>query len=235
MKGETGMGDTGWMIVILLFVVGFFGWLIWWMCPWRKATKKETEYMEKQAETNALMEKEFDSSLSRLKGCFIKEGIKDLRMIPSESEIRSKGKKFGIGPRKIENASRFVFAYNGSYTKFGVINTTTMIPFVFEKSQLLDYSLYKNGTMVPRGNTGSVIMGGLAFGVVGALAGAAKAASSEEICTDLTIEIILANSYKPRLSLPLLESSTSPSSSEYREKVEMAQDILAVLKNIKES
>ena len=36
--------------------------------------------MEKQAETNALMEKEFDSSLSRLKDCFIKEGIKDLRM-----------------------------------------------------------------------------------------------------------------------------------------------------------
>lgn len=192
---------------------------------------------KKQEENIAASDAGLSSMKSQLANCGF-SGI--VRQIPDEAFFRKQANTTviaGFAPI-FKNYSSFIFAWDSSYSKFAVMEVGDYSfhqPMVYEKSQLLDYSLYKNGSMVPRGSSGSVLLGALVFGTAGAIAGAADAASSTELCTDLTIEIILKNTYKPRVSLRLLNHPESTISSDYREKAEMAQEILAVLKNIKES
>lgn len=175
----------------------------------------------------------YNSDLSSLNSSLSRYGFNNAKLIPNETFFKKKaGERIGY---EIWYHISFIFIWDSTYTRFGVYDTKNKSIKVYQKKDLLDYSLFKNGTMVPRGNTASVILGGAVFGAVGALAGAAKAASSTEMCTDLTIEIILRNCSEPRVSLPLLNGYSSPTSLDYRNRAQMALDILAVLKNIKEA
>jgi len=227
------MGPFGPVIIYCAIVALLVVIIIFWI---RRENAKEPE-RKKEHELANPRSSDLKSTLTMLYGF-----DETTKLIPDDAFFQKKGVYISSSSRNLSDFNSFIFAWDSSFNKFAVFKVLGSIkkfmsttPEVYEKSQLLDYSLYKNGSMIPNGSAGSVILGGLVFGTVGAIAEAAKASTSTEMCSDLTIEIVLKNSSKPRLALPLLDRPTSTASSDYREKAEMAQEILAVLKNIKES
>lgn len=99
-------------------------------------------------------------------------------------------------------------------------------------NDIIDFEISEDGNTVYKGRSGSALVGGLAFGVVGAIASAAGSKKQEEVCTSLSVEIILNNLQMPRFTIPLITKSTNKGSSIYSSAVSTANEIIATLKYI---
>ena len=60
-------------------------------------------------------------------------------------------------------------------------------------SDILDYEVVENGTAVQSGTAGAAAVGGLLFGVVGAVVGSSMAATNVEMISSLFIRVVLNN------------------------------------------
>lgn len=97
---------------------------------------------------------------------------------------------------------------------------------LFSYNQIVDYELLENGESIASGGIGRALVGGMLFGGAGAVVGAATR-NYKSVCNDLKIKVTVSNYKDPAFYIPLINLETKKASSEYREKMKMAQDILS--------
>ena len=95
---------------------------------------------------------------------------------------------------------------------------------------ILDYELLEDGNTITKGGLGSAVVGGAAFGAVGALVGASVGKRTSSLnCTSMRIKITLNSMDTPVEYIDLLQMKVSKSSAAYKKATEQAQEILALL------
>lgn len=102
---------------------------------------------------------------------------------------------------------------------------------LFLYDQIVDYELLENGQSIASGGVGRAIVGGALFGGVGAIVGASTR-SYQGVCEELRIKITVKEYEKPAFYLPLIQMETKKSTFMYKERMEMAQNILSKLQLI---
>ena len=102
---------------------------------------------------------------------------------------------------------------------------------LFSYDQIVSYELLENGESVASGGVGRAAIGGILFGSTGAIVGASTR-SYKSVCDELKIKVTVKNYKEPAFYIPLIVFQTDKSSSDYKEKMKMAQNILSKLQLI---
>lgn len=110
-------------------------------------------------------------------------------------------------------------------------------PRTYQYSDMTGYDIIENGASVTNGvisgRSGSVVVGGMLFGALGALAGAAgkrkTSSTTDEMCTNLSIYIYINNVNNPVEKINIIESSISKNSEEYKTAIDILQRLYAYL------
>lgn len=102
---------------------------------------------------------------------------------------------------------------------------------LFSYDQIVSFELLENGESVASGGIGRAALGGILFGGVGAVVGASTR-SYKSVCEELKIKVTVKDYKDPAFYIPLIIIGTNKSSSEYKEKMKMAQNILSKLQLI---
>lgn len=102
---------------------------------------------------------------------------------------------------------------------------------MFSYDQIVSFELLENGQSVASGGVGRAALGGVLFGGVGAIVGASTR-SYKSVCNELKIKITVKNYKDPAFYIPLIYLETNKSSSEYKAKMTVAQNILSKLQLI---
>ena len=97
-------------------------------------------------------------------------------------------------------------------------------------NRLVSYELCRDGSSIVSGNAGGALVGGLLFGVVGAVAGAAGPRSVNKYCTELYVSIV--DSEAQRYKIPLITERVSEESMDYRVAMDRAREMLSILDTI---
>ena len=140
---------------------------------------------------------------------------------------------------KSAQISGFIFSktvYNTTNTACLALDSTNKKLLVKDNSmsniltynQMVSYELCKDGSAIISGNANSALVGGLLFGTVGAVAGAAGSSKDvNKYCSEMYISIVDMNARRYRLFLitePVLESSV-----DYKVAIERAREMLSIL------
>lgn len=101
---------------------------------------------------------------------------------------------------------------------------------IYNFSDIYDYSIIENGNSILQGRSGSVIVGGLLFGGIGALAGAARERKNQSTCSNLRIKIFLNN--QSSIIINLITREVKTNSSDYEFAIKKAEEFESFLKYI---
>lgn len=97
-------------------------------------------------------------------------------------------------------------------------------------SDLVSYDLLEDDALVTSGGVGQALVGGAAFGGVGAVAGAITGKRVQKKRVDsLYIKVTLNNFDVPCILIPLITKPTKTNSKEYKAAFEEAHKILSIL------
>lgn len=97
---------------------------------------------------------------------------------------------------------------------------------------ILGYELSEDGSSIAQGKIGGAIVGGLLFGVTGAIVGSAGSRKSKEVCNNMNLVIQINDLESPILNIPILKSETEKKSCEYKTAKAKADELLAVLRYV---
>lgn len=158
---------------------------------------------------------------------------------PSDKEYNEKIKKTQMEETEALKAKGFVktkeldksFSIDEVHKKFCFFNK-----YVYNYSDLVEFEYVENGETIKteqQGATGRAIIGGVLFGAVGAVVGAATASTKSTTTIDgIYINIYLSNGSKSEI---FICGKTEKGSVQYNKARREAEDILAVLYSIKNS
>ena len=105
---------------------------------------------------------------------------------------------------------------------------------ILNYNQLVSYELCKDGNSAIAGDASGAIVGGLLFGTVGAIAGAAGSTKSvNQYCSEMYISVV--DDSANRFKLPLISESVLESSQDYKIAIERAREMLSILNVIDSS
>ena len=94
---------------------------------------------------------------------------------------------------------------------------------LFSYSDLLNFEVFEDGDTIIKGNAGKAIVGGLLFGGIGALAGAAAKKKVKNVCTSLQVRIMVNSLNDNVIVIPLLYSETKKDGFIYKSHLAIAQ------------
>lgn len=115
---------------------------------------------------------------------------------------------------------QFVYAKNGIYSK------------TYNFSDLIDYEIYENNKKTIQGRAGSALVGGVLFGVGGAIIGGSRKREISKSCTQLKLIIYLNDLERPQIVVDY-EIANSNQSILFRYKMrENLQNVRSVLEYI---
>lgn len=101
---------------------------------------------------------------------------------------------------------------------------------IFEYSQIVDFELLEDGESITKGGLGRAVAGGVLFGGVGAVVGAATGGKkTKSICNSMRIKITLRNAYAPVAYVDFIKSATKQDSHAYQQARKNAQEALSAL------
>lgn len=102
---------------------------------------------------------------------------------------------------------------------------------IYNFHDIADFELLEDDeTIVKGGGIGKTLVGGILFGGTGAVVGAvATKKERKSVCNSMKVKITLKNLQLPVTYINLIETATPKNSSDYRDKVQEAQEILSVL------
>ena len=104
---------------------------------------------------------------------------------------------------------------------------------VFNYNQIVDFELLEDGNSIASGGLGRAIVGGIAFGGVGAIVGGVTGKKkSKDTCTSLQIKLTVKDYYSPTFYITLISSEFKKSSLVYKQNEKIAQDIVSKLQVI---
>lgn len=99
----------------------------------------------------------------------------------------------------------------------------------YKFDEIIRYELAENGESVVKGTAGKALVGGLFFGLGGAIVGSSMSRKVNNRCQQLNIMIYLNDMNRPYINVPILTVETDKSSSLYKNSVLLAQEICGVL------
>jgi len=100
---------------------------------------------------------------------------------------------------------------------------------VYDYKDLLGFELNEDGDTVVQGKGLATLVGGVTFGITGALVGAAGPRKNKGICTELNIDIRLNDLSEPRYKVNYLVKPMKKSGIMYQSTLNQAQELVALL------
>jgi hypothetical protein len=100
---------------------------------------------------------------------------------------------------------------------------------IYNYSDLLSYEIYEDGDSVMKGKTGGSIVGGLTFGLVGAVVGSAGRRKTKNTCHTLQVRITVDDLQNPEIVIPIIVSEVRKDSTAYKSSIEIAKNLAASL------
>ena len=108
-------------------------------------------------------------------------------------------------------------------------------PDIFPFDSLLEFELLEDGTSITKGGLGSAIVGGAAFGGVGAIVGSNLGKKQKEIVNSMAVSIVLRDSFTSRITIPLITAETKKGGFIYNGMKDIAKQIISLLAIISDS
>jgi len=102
-------------------------------------------------------------------------------------------------------------------------------PHIFKFSDLLEFEIFEDGDSVMKGRTGSAIVGGALFGVVGAVVGASRSRKIKSTCTTMQVIIRVNDLSYPQIIIPFIKSETQKNSFVYKMALDSAREFVSTL------
>lgn len=99
----------------------------------------------------------------------------------------------------------------------------------YKFSDLLSFEVYENGDSVMQGKAGGAIIGGLAFGIVGAMVGSAGKRKVKNTCNSLQVRMTINDLQNPEIIIPFIKHEVQKSSFTYKKSLEAAKNLAATL------
>ena len=101
---------------------------------------------------------------------------------------------------------------------------------IYRFEDLLNFSLVEDGNTATSGGRGAAVVGGLAFGAVGAIVGGVTGKrKTKETCRKMQIVINVNSLKKPTLFINLIDRPTKKASKDYEKAFQIAQTIIGAL------
>ena len=114
--------------------------------------------------------------------------------------------------------------------RWSYFNVKEPMPVLRSFDCITGYEIYEDGNSVAKGKAGQALVGGLLFGVAGAVVAGSGSKKQKNTCTSLQVRITLNDLHRPEIVIPLLENTEIPKDSPgYRGGIETAKEIVAVL------
>ena len=152
------------------------------------------------------------------------ENIKAKSKLHVQDELTSSG-FVTSKEQKISNMKLLVDEVN---KKFAI--TTKKNARIFDFSDLLDFELNEDGNSITKGKGLATAVGGVTFGVVGALVGSSGKRKSESTCNSMIIRIMVNNLREPQIVIPLIKNmEVKKNSMTYTINRELAKEVVATL------
>ena len=122
------------------------------------------------------------------------------------------------------------FYLDDANKKFAII--TKGDPQIFDYEKLGKYELNEDGNSVISGTGAATVVGGLAFGLLGAMAGSAGKRKNEGTCTYLLVRVMINDLQTPQVVMYFIKREVKKSKSKYRKQFENAKNLAALLSYI---
>lgn len=136
--------------------------------------------------------------------------------------------------KKDFNISKLLNLSNG--TKFAIddINKKLAINIgrdiqIYNYDDLLDFELNEDGETITRGKGLATAVGGITFGVIGALVGASGKRKNKALCNSMIVRLLINDLEEPEIRLPFIQSSTKKNSIVYKTALNSANELTATL------
>ena len=100
---------------------------------------------------------------------------------------------------------------------------------IYSYSDLLEFEVYEDGDSIAKGKIGSALVGGLLFGVAGAVIGSAGKKGIKNTCRVLQLRIKVNDLQRPEIVMNFINIETKKDSLVYRSNFEMAKNMAATL------
>lgn len=133
-----------------------------------------------------------------------------------------------------EQDGKFIIAVDSSNKQWLLAFGKCPTPIVYSFSDLISYEVIEDGQEIVSSNAGNAAVGGILFGTVGAVVGAAGKREVTKTCNDLHIEITVNNIDSPLHILHIISGEEiQRDSDEYKHKISLARSILSLLAFVK--
>ena len=99
----------------------------------------------------------------------------------------------------------------------------------FAYADLIDFELNEDGNGILQGRGLSTVAGGLIFGPLGAIAGAAGKRKNTAVCTSLVVRLLVNDLHDSQIVIPFIQFESKKASSIYRTQYEAATSLTSAL------
>ena len=96
-------------------------------------------------------------------------------------------------------------------------------------SSILRYEVVENGTSVVKGTAGKALVGGLLFGLEGAIVGSSGSKKLQDKCKELKVIIYLNDFQTPSIIVPFINYETDKDSIVYTSSIKQVRELCALL------
>lgn len=99
-------------------------------------------------------------------------------------------------------------------------------------SDIISFELNEDGNTLIEGKGFATAVGGLTFGLLGAMVGSAGKRKSQNTCSSLLVRIVVNDLKSPQIVIPFIKKEIMKNKSRYKSSMEKAKELVAVLKYI---
>lgn len=99
----------------------------------------------------------------------------------------------------------------------------------YKFADLLRYEITEDGDSVVKGTAGRTLVGGMFFGLGGAIVGSSMSRKVKNKCNQLNVIVCLNDVNNPTINIPVLNVETNKNSEIYRNAISLAQEICGTL------
>lgn len=147
--------------------------------------------------------------------------------------LNLEAKGFKITKQVTDPDNKFSLLVDDINHKWAILNSHTQTADIYNYKDLIEYEVLEDGDSIVKGRVGSVIVGGLLLGGIGAIAGASRKKKVKSICNSMSVRILTNNFNHSQYVIPLISGQTKTNSIIYQGAQEKAQEISSVLAIIK--
>jgi len=119
--------------------------------------------------------------------------------------------------------------------KFAVIIGRKGQPKVYNYNDLGEFELNEDGNSIVKGKGLATAVGGLTFGLLGAMVGSSGKRKNENTCTSLIVRMMVNELDNPEIVIPLIVTEVKKSSIIYTNSLSQAKTLMATLNYIEKA